>query len=498
MSEDREGSSWQGGPGPWTAAPHGGFVIAVGHYPLAQALEQVQRFAISSRIRIVGEAASWEGISNFLRDEGNPYPSFSIGLPSLTVRRSLNPEVWPSWNLLAEAIETGQYPDTIWVVLETHHSPGFLALAQLKHRAQLEVSLHHLARNFNYYRSLLQEDARTMVMVKAGGYGTGAFEVARTLELEGVGHLAVAYVDEGVALRRQGIRAPIVVLNVLPSAFSQLIRYRLEAEIYSLKQLQELQFVAEEIQPAHQIRIHLKLETGLNRLGLGKEELPSLVKAVRQASHLRVYSVFSHLAAADDQAQRAFTLHQLARYREMTNWLEEQWGFSFLRHLANSSGVEHYPEAHFDMVRLGIGVYGISSDPFQQAHLAPVARLTTRVAQVKELEKGESVSYGRQFVASRATRIAVISMGYADGFPRLLSAGRGRVSIAGKMYAVIGRVCMDLFMIEVGDDPVQAGDEVEIFGTHLGLDQVAQDRDSIPYEVLTDVAERVPRRYWLP
>lgn len=497
MTEDKGSFALPRGPGPWTAAPHRSYVVAGGDYPLAQALTQIHQFASSPKIRIAAEAATWDRDDWSFPPEWQSYPCFSIGVPSSAVG-SINPEVVPNWSHLAEAAEAGEYPETIWVVLEAYYSQGFLALARWRHQAQLEVSLSALAHNFNYYRSHLQSGTRTMVMVKAGGYGTGAFEIARCLELQDVGHLAVAYVDEGVALRRQGITAPILVLNVLPSAFPQLIRYDLEAEIYSLEQLRELQSTAEEIQPAQQIRIHLKLETGLNRLGLGSDELPDLVEAVREASHLMVYSVFSHLAAADDPDQKAFTLQQLARYREMANWLEEQWGFSFLRHLANSSAVEHYPEAHFDMVRLGIGVYGVSSNPHHQARIALAARLTTRVAQVKSLEKGETVSYGRQYVAPHATRIAVISMGYADGFPRLLSAGRGRVAIAGKIYPVIGRVCMDLFMVEVGEDLVKAGDEVEIFGTSLRLQEVARDRDSIPYEVLTSVAERVPRRYWLP
>ena len=497
MISTKEGGLWQQELGPWTAAPHQSFVLALGRGSLDQALEKIGRFVSAAQIRVAAEATTWAAAGKHDRQTLKKFPCYSIGT---SFGESAIPYVeWIStWSQLAEAAEHGNYPRTVWIVLEAYYSAGFLALADRRHQAQLEVRLAALARNFNYYRSALKPGTRTMVMVKAGGYGTGSFEIARTLEMEDVGHLAVAYVDEGVILRRQGITVPILVLNVLPSAFPQLIRYDLEAEIYSLAQLRALQATAEEIQPQKKIQIHLKLETGLNRLGLVKDELSALVKAIQEASFLEVYSVFSHLAAADNPAEREFTLQQWSRFRQMADWLEQQWGFSFLRHLANSSAVEHYPEAHFDMVRLGIGVYGISSAKDCQDKLDLVARLTTRVAQVKKLAKGETVSYGRKYVAPKATRIAVISMGYADGFPRLLGTGRGKVAIAGRIYAVIGRVCMDLFMIEVGDDPVQAGDEVEIFGWDLDVAEVARDRDSIPYEVLTSVAERVPRRYWLP
>lgn len=365
------------------------------------------------------------------------------------------------------------------------------------HQTQLNIYLDRMVHNLNYFRSLLQPQTQVMAMVKAFSYGSGSYEIANLLEFHKVGYLGVAYADEGVELRKAGISLPILVLNTEISSFEDMLAYRLEPEIYSLAQLQLFSESLKNARTKVRFPIHLKLETGMNRLGFVEGELPELLSMLKESPRLKVASAFSHLAASDDPAEKKFTLQQIGRFAEMADRLQEGLGHGFLRHIANSSGISQYPESHFEMVRLGIGLYGVGANPTDKKHLKVVSELKASVSQLKHLQAGDSVSYGRTFVAEKPTTIAVVSIGYADGFRRSLGNGVGEVAIAGNRYPVVGRVCMDMIMIDVTGSGVKRGDAVEIFGPTISIYELSEKMQTIPYEVLTGIGQRVKRVYFM-
>ncbi len=291
-------------------------------------------------------------------------------------------------------------------------------LESKSHETVLNIHFDRMVHNLNYFRSLLQPQTRIMAMVKAFSYGSGSYEVANLLEFHKVDYLGVAYTDEGVELRKAGISLPILVLNPEVSSFEDLIEYRLEPEIFGLEQLRHLVEVVENSSVKTAIPIHVKLETGMNRLGFTAAEMEGLLELLSDSPRLKVISAFSHLAASDDPDEKEFTVRQVEEFKQMTNQLEQGIGHSFMLHICNSSGISQFPEAHFDMVRLGIGLYGVASNPIDQKHLKVVSELKATVSQIKNLQAGDSVSYGRTFIADRPTTIAVVSIGYADGFRR--------------------------------------------------------------------------------
>ena len=366
-----------------------------------------------------------------------------------------------------------------------------------RHETVLEVHLNRVVHNLNYYRSKLPAQAKLMVMVKAFAYGSGAVELSRVLAFHGVDYLAVAYADEGVELRNARIELPIMVLNSETTALKTMIRNKLEPEIYSLARLGELVDLVAQDFTVDEAAIHLKLETGMNRLGFEEKDLEALIAALQKNPKLKVASVFSHLAAADDPAETDFTRAQINMFKSMSDKIAEALDYPFLRHIANSSGIERFPEAYFEMVRLGIGLYGVSNVPEERKHLMTISELKARVSQIKNLEAGDSVGYGRRFKAETATRIAVVSIGYADGFTRSLSAGKGKVMIKGKLYPTVGSVCMDMLMVNIEQDRIEEGDEVLIFGDERSIYDFAQDMNTIPYEVLTGISQRVKRVYFM-
>jgi alanine racemase len=365
------------------------------------------------------------------------------------------------------------------------------------HETVLSIHFDRMVRNLNYFRSLLQPQTRIMAMVKAYSYGSGSYEVANLLEFHKVDYLGVAYTDEGVELRKAGISLPILVLNAEVSSFQDLIDYRLEPEIFSIEQLRQLIDVLDGNSDVHTIPVHIKLETGMNRLGFTFEQLDDLLQVLVSHPQLKVQSAFSHLAASDAAEERDFTLRQVDRFATMTGILETGLGYTFIRHICNSSGISQYPEAHFDMVRLGVGLYGVASNAQDEKHLKVVSELSATVSQIKHLKPGDSVGYGRTFVAKQNTTIAVVSIGYADGYRRSLSNGIGQVAIAGSRYPVAGRVCMDMIMVDVTGSTVKVGDEVEVFGDTISIYELAQKMDTIPYEVLTGIGQRVKRVYFM-
>jgi len=334
-----------------------------------------------------------------------------------------------------------------------------------------------------------------MAMVKAFSYGTGSFEIANVMQHAGVDYLAVAYADEGVALRQEGIRLPVMVMNTEQGGFDNLLKYNLEPELYSIKIteafLRYLKGVGRENYP-----VHIKLDTGMHRLGFQMQNVEELCLLLSQSVGVKIVTVFSHLAASGDIKHDAFTKEQAKNFDLMTQKIEQSIGYSFTRHIANTSAIYRHPDLQMDMVRLGIGLYGVDADPSIQNHLRNVAQLRTTISQIKHLKMGESVGYSRKGIAERDMTIATVRIGYADGYPRSLSNGAGKMLIRGKPVAVKGNVCMDMTMLDVTELHVAEGEEVLVFGEDLSVARLAEWADTIPYEILTGISQRVKRVYF--
>ena len=368
------------------------------------------------------------------------------------------------------------------------------ALQAQQHGTVLEVNLDALAHNLQHYRRQLRPGTKLMVMVKAFAYGAGSYEVASLLEFQRADYLAVAYADEGIALREAGISLPIMVMNPAPDSFEALRRYRLEPEIYSFELLDE--YLTAFGRAADAPRVHLKLDTGMRRLGFDEADLPALLARLHgPAAGLPVASLMTHLATADDAAHDDFTRQQLAAFGRMTAVLEAALGHAVLKHALNSAGILRFPEAQFDMVRLGIGLYGIDASGRDALALRPVSQLRTTVSQVKTLPAGHTVGYGRRGpAAATARRIATLAIGYADGYDRRFGNGAGAVLLHGQLAPLVGAVCMDMCMVDVTDIPeARAGDAALVFGEGLPLPALAARIGTIAYELLTNVSERVKR-----
>lgn len=367
---------------------------------------------------------------------------------------------------------------------------GFLQ--QQSHNTVLEVDMDAMVSNLNYFRSLIPETTKLAVMVKAFSYGCGSGEVASLLQYQGVDYLMVAFADEGVALRGDGITIPIAVMNPQPEAFDNMIEFNLEPEIYSLEILEAF----DRALVKHGIEdypVHLKLNTGMNRSGLDPDDLPALFEFFKEKRRIVFRSVFSHLAGSDEARHDDFTMHQIGVFTEMTRQIQERFDYRIMRHILNSAGIERFSQYSFDMVRLGIGLHGISA---AGATLVPVSSFKTYIASVRKVKAHETVGYGRKGITNRDSLIAVVPVGYADGLNRHLSNGVGEMWIKGKRVPVIGNICMDTCMLDVTDVDVSVGDEVEIFGKNIPVTEVAQKLETIPYEVLTGVAHRVKRVYF--
>ena len=369
------------------------------------------------------------------------------------------------------------------------------ALSRKSHTTVLEVDLDAMIHNLNYFRAKLRPGVKLVAMVKAASYGAGDFEVAQMLQHQGVDYLAVAFADEGVLLRERGITMPIVVLNADADSFDLMIANRLEPEIYSFRSLEDF---AAAVAHAGESRfpIHVKLDTGMHRLGFVEEELPRLCERLRDCGQVRVASIFSHLNCADMPEEDAYTRAQIARYDRMSTRLVEALPYPVIRHTANSAAIERFPEAQYDMCRLGLGLYGFGWQ--HNPSLRPVSTLRTRIVAIKHLAAGETVGYGRAGRLTRPSVTATIPVGYADGLDRHLGCGRWSVLVAGSPALIVGRVCMDSCMIDITEIAgVEEGDEVTIFSPEAGndLETMARVLDTIPYEIMTSVSSRVKRIY---
>lgn len=364
-------------------------------------------------------------------------------------------------------------------------------LEQKLHETVLEINLSAVRANLRIFRQLLQQNVKMMVMVKASSYGSGSFEIANLLQHEGVEYLAVAYTDEGVELRKAGITLPIMVMNIEPKSFDSLIRYQLEPELFSFGILHQFS------QHLHQKNIseypvHLKLDTGMHRLGFLSSDMDKLCEFLSNKNPFKIQSAFSHLVASEDSNQDVFTSQQAELFLQMTGLLERKIGYSFIKHLANTAAIRRHPQLQMDMVRLGIGLYGIDNS----GELNNVTTLKTTISQIKKVKKGETVGYGRKGIIQRDSTIATVRVGYADGYSRVFGNGNGKMSVNGVFAPVIGNICMDMTMLDITGIDANEGDEVIVFGEQISVKELARWANTIPYEILTGISQRVKRVYF--
>jgi Alr-MurF fusion protein len=368
-------------------------------------------------------------------------------------------------------------------------------LEQKIHETQLEINLQAIKHNLKVYKSTLLSQTKVMAMVKAFSYGSGSFEIANTLQNAGINYLAVAYTDEGVQLRNTGISLPILVLNTDENNFEQIIKYRLEPELFSFTQLHAFsKFLLEK--NITQYPVHIKIDTGMKRLGFELEDIDALCSALSNNTAFKVASVFTHLVASDAPEHDDFTELQVEKYETMVSKIQATVGYTFLQHIANSSAITRYPQFQKNMVRLGIGLYGIDSHNATQQKLQTVATLKTSIAQIKHLAVGETVGYNRNGVAVKPTTIATVRIGYADGYPRNLGNGVGKMLLKQKLVPTIGNICMDMCMVDITGIDAKEGDDVIVFGENPTANHLAKAAGTIPYEILTNISQRVKRVYF--
>jgi len=363
------------------------------------------------------------------------------------------------------------------------------------HQTVLEINLNAITHNLNTYRQKLNPGVKLMAMVKAFSYGSGSFEIANLLQFNQVDYLAVAYADEGVELRKAGITLPIMVMNAEEITYDVLVHYNLEPELFSFGILTSFENYLMQGGITN-YPVHIKLDTGMHRLGFEQHDIEDLCSRLSANPVFKIQSVFSHLAGSDSYAHDAFTNIQARIFLEGCEQIRKITGYHFIRHIANTSAIQRHDDLQLDMVRLGIGLYGITAEPAMQQQLKNVTTLKTTVSQIKKVKAGESIGYSRKGIATRDSEIATVRIGYADGYPRQLSNGTGKMLIHGKPVPVIGNICMDMAMLDITGVRVEEGDEVIVFGEALPVSELAKLANSIPYEILTGISQRVKRVYF--
>ena len=363
-----------------------------------------------------------------------------------------------------------------------------------KHDTTLEVNLNAIVHNINIHKSLLKPETKVCAMVKAFSYGLGGYEIAEYLQHHHIDYLGVAYADEGVDLRKNGITTPILVMNPEQSSYDTIIDYHLEPEIYSLRVLDLFgkQLQAKGIQETYPI--HIKIETGMHRLGFKEDEIDDLIKTLKKYN-VKIASIFSHLSCADVPEEKEYTLQQLETFERVSSKIIQNIDYKPIRHILNTAGIINFTDYQYDMVRIGIGMMGISCVPEIEKQLQNVATFKTVISQISKVEKGDSIGYSRKYIAEKDTRIATIPIGYADGIPRLIGNKKGFVIIKGQKVPIVGNVCMDMLMADLGEITAKEGDEVVIFNSCKTLEEFADYCQTIPYEVLTSISRRVKRIY---
>lgn len=368
-------------------------------------------------------------------------------------------------------------------------------LEEKTHETVLEINLNAIIHNLNFYKSRLKPETKIMVMVKAFGYGSGSYEIAKALSHQKVDYLGVAFADEGIALRNAGISTPIIVMNPESTAFAAMAAYNLEPEIYSAKELRAFIAVAQQKNLSN-YPIHIKLDTGMHRLGFMENQLDELIDLLHNNNLISVKSIFSHLSSSDIPDYRDFTLGQINNFDQWSSRLMDKLEIKPLRHILNTSGIYNFPQAQYDMVRLGIGLYGVGNDETERQQLETVGTLKTVILQIKDIEPGESIGYSRKFIADENIRIATLPIGYADGIPRAWGNQKGYVNVNGKKAVITGTISMDMMMVDVTGIDCKEGDRAVIFGKNPSVIEMAQALGTIPYEILTSISQRVKRVFY--
>ena len=366
------------------------------------------------------------------------------------------------------------------------------------HETELEINLNSIVHNLNYFKSIVLPETKIMAMVKAFSYGSGSYEIANLFQFNLVDYLAVAYADEGVELRRAGITLPIMVMNPEQQSYDLMIQNRLEPEIYSFKvfNLFTKALKRSGFKNSNGYPVHIKIDTGMHRLGFEEEDLHKLIIKIKNDKQIKVKSIFSHLSTADEPIHKLFTKDQIELFDRLSSMMCDSLGGEIIRHIVNSAGTLAFPEAHFDMVRLGIGLYGVSSFPEHQPKLEPVSQLKTTISQIKKVPAHDSVGYSRMEMPTREMTIATVPIGYADGLRRSLGRRKGYMLINGKKAPIVGNVCMDMCMLDITNIDAEEGDEVLVFGKGYPIQDFAKLMDTIPYEALTGISSRVKRSYY--
>ncbi len=408
----------------------------------------------------------------------------------------LSSEFYESTDLFLEAFDPGSFRQECLLLkgARDFHFERISSVLQKKyHQTVMEIDLNAMVGNLNFFRSAIRPETRIMIMVKAFSYGSGLTEIARILQFHKVDYLAVAVADEGIELRQAGIDLPILVMNPEEHSFENMIEFRLEPNIYSEEIFDSFRRVLQQ-HAVVRYPIHLKLDTGMHRLGFdSKDKVERIVQKLQVQNQMVVRSVFSHLAGADETVHDEFTMEQIHKFQEFSSLITEKLPYKIFRHILNSAGIERFPEYQFEMVRLGIGLYGVSACGNSQVR--SMSRLKTCISQIRRIGAGQTVGYGRKGVVDKETEIAVLPIGYADGYDRRLSNGVGKVYVNGQIASVIGNICMDMCMIDVTGLQVSVGDEVELMGEHILVSDMADTIGTIPYEILTGISQRVKRVY---
>lgn len=368
-------------------------------------------------------------------------------------------------------------------------------LEEKTHETVLEINMNAISYNLNFFKSKLAPKVKTMVMVKAFGYGNGGLEIAKLLEHHKVDYLGVAFADEGISLKNGSIKTPIMVLNPENTSFAAIIHYKLEPEIYCLKGLHAFLKIAKRKDLKH-FPIHIKLDTGMHRLGFEQDTIDELIATLKGNDLVEIKSILSHLATSDDIKHRDFALGQIDLFERLSSQIIKELDINPIRHILNTSGISNFPTSQYNMVRLGIGLYGVSNDPSEQKYLENVGTLKSVISQTRWITAGESVGYGRKFIADKPTRVATIPIGYADGISRGWGNGLGFVTIKDREAKILGSVCMDMLMVDVTEIDCTEGDSVIIFGEKPTVSYIAKKLNTIPYEVLTSISQRVKRVFY--
>ena len=368
-------------------------------------------------------------------------------------------------------------------------------LEQKTHQTVLSINLSAVTHNLNVYRSKLKKGVKTMAMVKAFSYGSGSYEIAHRLQYAGVDYLAVAYTDEGIELRKAGITIPIMVMSPDTMSFDRMIAWNLEPELFNVRSLNAFNTLAASLD-LQQYPVHIKLDSGMHRLGFEQGQMDSLISTLKDNPHLNVVSVFSHLSSSDEEAHDDFTLRQANAFEKMAEQISSSLKINPIKHICNSTAIVRHKELHYDMVRIGLGLYGIDVSNTIQNELQNSSTLTTTIAQVKDVPAGDCVGYGKRGISENDRRIATISIGYADGYPRTLGNTDAYVLVHGQPAKIVGSICMDMCMVDISDIPqAKEGDSVVVFGEDLSVSQIATWANTISYEMMTNISQRVKRIY---